>query len=88
MLHSHHPSTYTCTYTFCRRKELHYRRDLLTMLLLVQVVPEAAVIPGTPVQAGIDPVTGQPLPEQKVTTMAAPTTVTAAQAAPGVHQNK
>ena len=45
-------------------------------------VPEAAVI-GTPVQAGIDPVTGQPLPEQKVTTMAAPTTVTA-QPAPGV----
>ena len=38
-------------------------------------VPESAVI-DTPTQAGIDPVTGQPLPEQKITTMAAPTTVT------------
>ena len=49
-------------------------------------VPESAVI-GTPAQAGIDPVTGQPLPEQKVTTMAAPTTVTA-QPAPGVAPEK
>ena len=49
-------------------------------------VPEAAVI-GTPVQAGIDPVTGQPLPEQKVTTMAAPTTVQT-RTAPGVGQEQ
>jgi hypothetical protein len=49
-------------------------------------VPEAAVI-GTPVQAGIDPVTGQPLPEQKVTTMAAPTTVQT-RTAPGVAPEK
>ena len=44
------------------------------------VVPEAAVIPEA-VKVGIDPETGKPIPEQKVTTMTAPTKVTAAQAA-------
>ena len=44
------------------------------------VVPEAGVIKPA-VQVGIDPETGKPIPEQKVTTMAEPTKVTAAQAA-------
>jgi len=43
------------------------------------VVPEAGVIKPA-VQVGIDPETGKPIPEQKVTTMAEPTKVTAARA--------
>jgi hypothetical protein len=43
-------------------------------------IPEAGIIPEA-VQVGIDPETGRPIPEQKVTTMAEPTEVTAAQAA-------
>jgi hypothetical protein len=43
-------------------------------------IPEAGIIPEA-VQVGIDPETGRPIPEQKVTTMEEPTEVTAAQAA-------
>ena len=43
------------------------------------VVPEAGIIKPA-VQVGIDPETGKPIPEQKVTTMAEPTKVTAGQA--------
>jgi hypothetical protein len=44
-------------------------------------VPQAAVIPEA-VKVGIDPKTGQPIPEETATTMAAPTQVGITQAAP------